>query len=236
MTRATRRILVTLVSLLVIGGAIAGLVLWRKNHQPPLATYKTETVEKRKVVGRITATGTLQATVTVLVGTQISGRIAKLYADWNSKVTKGELVAKIDPQLYEAALLQAKANYEQSKAAEIKAIATEKNNEVQRDRTVALNKQSLAAVADVEAAQTLVLTSQADVNVAKSNVIQAQAQLAQAQREPRVHQHHLAHRRRGHLARGRRRADGRRLDDDADDLHDRRGPAQDAGEHQRVGG
>jgi HlyD family secretion protein len=123
----------------------------------------------------------LQATVTVLVGTQISGRIAKLYADWNSKVTKGQLVAKIDPQLYEAALLQARANYEQAKAAELKAVATEKNNEVQRDRTVALNKQSLAATADVEAAQTLVLTGASDVNVAKANVIQAQAQLAQAQ-------------------------------------------------------
>jgi HlyD family secretion protein len=181
MTRASRRIFALVVSALVLAGAVTGIVLWRKSHQPPLATYRTETVEKRKVIGRITATGTLQATVTVLVGTQISGRIAKLYADWNSKVTKGELVAKIDPQLYEATLLQAKANYAQAKAAEIKAVATEKNNEVQRDRTVALNKQSLAAVADVEAAQTLVLTSQADVNVARSNVVQAQAQLAQAQ-------------------------------------------------------
>jgi HlyD family secretion protein len=181
MTRPARRLLVLVLSLLALAGAAAGVVVWRKNHQPPVATYKTEPVQKRKIVGRITATGTLQATVTVLVGTQISGRIAKLYADWNSKVTKGELVAKIDPQLYEAALLQAKANYEQAKAAELKAIATEKNNEVQRDRTVALNKQSLAAVADVEAAQTLVLTGASDVNVAKANVIQAQAQLAQAQ-------------------------------------------------------
>ena len=180
MTRASRRLVAIVVSLAILGGLVAGIVIWRKKHEPPLATYKSEPVQKRTIVGRITATGTLQATVTVLVGTQISGRIAKLYADWNSKVKKGELVAKIDPQLYEAALLQAKANYEQAKAAELKAVATEKNNEVQRDRTVALNKQSLAAVADVEAAETLVLTGAADVNVAKANVIQAQAQLAQA--------------------------------------------------------
>ena len=180
MTRASRRLLAVIVTTLLLAGAVTGIVLWRKNHQPPLATYKTETVERRKIIGRISSTGTLQATVTVLVGTQISGRIAKLFADWNSTVKKGQLVAKIDPQLYEAALLQAKANYEQAKAAEVKAIATEKNNEVQRDRTVALNKQSLAAVADVEAAQTLVLTSQSDVSVAKANVVQAQAQLEQA--------------------------------------------------------
>ena len=180
MTRASRRLVALFVSLAIACGLVAGIVVWRKKHEPPLATYKSEPVQKRKIVGRITATGTLQATVTVLVGTQISGRIAKLYADWNSKVTKGELVAKIDPQLYEAALLQAKANFEQAKAAELKAVATEKNNEVQRDRTVALNKQNLAAVADVEAAQTLVLTGASDVNVAKANVVQAQAQLAQA--------------------------------------------------------
>jgi len=69
----------------------------------------TAEVTSGTVVRRIFATGTLQATRTVDVGTQVSGAIASLGADFNSIVHKGDVVARLDPSLYQAALDQAKA-------------------------------------------------------------------------------------------------------------------------------
>ena len=76
----------------------AGAGYWRLrlSHRAPEVQYKTGPVERRHIVGRVTASGTLSALVTVQVGTQVSGRIQKLYADFNSHVKKGELVAKIE--------------------------------------------------------------------------------------------------------------------------------------------
>ena len=62
-------------------------------------------------VAKVTATGTLSAIVTVQVGSQVSGRVAALHADFNSPVKKGQLIAKIDPQLFQASLEQARANH-----------------------------------------------------------------------------------------------------------------------------
>src|ERR1700688_1014996 len=111
-----------LLLLLVAGGV--GYWRYRESHKPPEVTYKTAPVEKRRIVGKVTASGTLSAIVTVLVGTQVSGRIQRLYADFNSHVKKGELVAKIDPQLFEASLQQAQANFLQAKAGLVTAQAT----------------------------------------------------------------------------------------------------------------
>ena len=81
---------------------------WRASHAAPDVTYRTAPVEKKPIVARVTASGTIQATVTVQVGAQVSGRIAKLSADFNSTVKKGEIIAKIDPQLFIASVEQAK--------------------------------------------------------------------------------------------------------------------------------
>ena len=67
-------------------------------------------MEKGKVVAKVTASGTLSAIVTVQVGSQVSGRIAALHADFNSPVKKGQLIAKIDPPLFQASVEQARAN------------------------------------------------------------------------------------------------------------------------------
>src|SRR5215472_12522137 len=109
------RILWSTAILLVAGG---GLAYWRyrKAHAPPPVTYQTAQVSRRRIVGRVTATGTLLATVTVQVGTQVSGRIQRLFVDYNSPVKKGQIVAKIDPLLFQAAVEQAKANYGSAKA------------------------------------------------------------------------------------------------------------------------
>jgi HlyD family secretion protein len=161
----------------------AGVGYWqyRIRHQAPEVSYKTATVERRNIVGRVTASGTLSALVTVQVGTQVSGRIQKLFADFNSVVTKGELVAKIDPALFEASVQQAQANYLAAKAgvttAEANALAADK----QYARTKALHDQNLAAQADLDTAEANVATSHSAIEAAKAAVAQSLASLHQAE-------------------------------------------------------
>ncbi len=99
------------VAVVVALGAAGGAVWWftSKSSEPPVQ-YVTTPVTRGDIVSRVTATGTLSALVTVQVGTQVSGRIQTLSADFNSQVKKGQVLAKLDPELFNAALAQASAN------------------------------------------------------------------------------------------------------------------------------
>src|SRR6478672_7806550 len=103
---------------LIVAGVvvIAGLFVafsLNKSTQPQHFTAKVERGEIRDVVE---ATGTINSVVTVQVGSQVSGTIAKLNADFNSRVHKGDVVALIDPALFQGALLQATADLENAQA------------------------------------------------------------------------------------------------------------------------
>ncbi len=101
----TRRLLATsLAALVVLLAAGFGVWRWRAAHKKPPVEFDTAAVDRGRIVARVTATGTLSALVTVQVGTQVSGTVQKLFVDFNSPVKKGQLIAKIDPQLFEASL------------------------------------------------------------------------------------------------------------------------------------
>src|SRR5206468_507104 len=93
----------------VCGGS--GYVVYGRAHRKPAVTYDTAKVDRGRIVARVTATGTLSALVTVQVGSQVSGRIQALYADFNTPVKKGQRIAKIDPALFQATVEQGRANY-----------------------------------------------------------------------------------------------------------------------------
>ena len=78
--------------------------------RPAAAAFTTGSVDRGDVVEVVGATGTLQAVITVQVGSQVSGTIQSLHADFNSTVKKGQVVARLDPSLFEARLGQARAN------------------------------------------------------------------------------------------------------------------------------
>src|SRR6266705_7054435 len=80
------------------------------------AQYFTVKVDRGDIREVVEATGTINAVTTVQVGSQVSGTISHLFADFNSRVKKGQVVAQIDPSLFEGALLQAKADYANAKA------------------------------------------------------------------------------------------------------------------------
>mgnify|MGYP001471091247 CR=1 FL=1 len=86
---------------------IAAFTLGGKDEDE--VTYRFGTVERGEIVNAISTSGSRSAVVTVEVGTQISGQIAELHADYNTAVTAGQLIARIDPQTFEAKVRQAEA-------------------------------------------------------------------------------------------------------------------------------
>src|SRR5713226_10509599 len=78
--------------------------------------FRTTTIERGPLTATVSATGTLNAVVTVQVGSQVSGQIKELFADFNSQVKRNQLVARIDPEKFQAAVAQAKAQVDAAKA------------------------------------------------------------------------------------------------------------------------
>src|SRR6476646_11119826 len=119
--------------LVLVGGGI-GIRQWRKHAAAAAAPrYETVAVDRGPIVAKVTATGTLSALVTVQVGTQVSGRIKELHADFNSPVKKGQVIAKIEPSLFAAALESARANYLAGQGPVTKLEAQAENAKLQYD-------------------------------------------------------------------------------------------------------
>ena len=88
----------------------AAAAYYRYTQKPPEPTVTTAPVTRGDIVETVGATGTLQAVTTVQVGTQVSGTIQELYADFNSLVKKGQVLARLDPSLFQTQIEQARAN------------------------------------------------------------------------------------------------------------------------------
>ncbi|HEY5962055.1 MAG TPA: efflux RND transporter periplasmic adaptor subunit, partial [Polyangiaceae bacterium] len=144
-------------------------------------TFQSVAIEKRRILGKVTATGTLQARVTVLVGSQVSGRIQKLYVDYNSTVKKGDLVAKIDPTIFEANVAQAQANHQAARADLERSKAQALLAEKQLARLRSLSQDQLATQADIDTAETNLTVAQAQIHSAEASVQQTAAALRQSQ-------------------------------------------------------
>src|SRR5713226_1099963 len=134
---------------LILAGVvvIAGLVVAFGLNRSTQAQHFTAKVERGEIDDVVEATGTINAVITVQVGSQVSGTIAKLNADFNSRVHKGDVVALIDPALFKGALLQAtadlknaKANLEAARANLGKAKAALVQTKADYDRAVGLTK------------------------------------------------------------------------------------------------
>src|SRR5216117_4131025 len=101
----------------LIVGLLTIAFIVRKCRNGGAATYQTATVTRGPITQAVTATGTLNPVVNVQVGSQVSGNIAKLFADFNSEVKAGQTVAQIDPMLFQAAVTQAEGDLASAQAA-----------------------------------------------------------------------------------------------------------------------
>lgn len=169
-----------IVALVILAGAGVGFWRWHKAQQVVKVEYKTDAIKRKRIVGRVTASGTLQAKVTVQVGAQVSGRITKINVDFNSSVKKGDLIAQLDPQLYTAAVSQALANFASAKANVAKSEAQQRDAELVLQRTRALAEQTLATAADLQSAETAAAVARATTDVSRASLLQATASLNQA--------------------------------------------------------
>src|SRR5438046_6662591 len=109
-----KKLVVIVLALGAIGGAGFGYYRYSKKPTPPTVT--SAAVTRGDIVETVGATGTLQVVTTVQVGSQVSGNIAWLGADFNSIVKKGQVIAKVDPSLFQAQVEQARANLLKSQA------------------------------------------------------------------------------------------------------------------------
>ncbi len=170
--------------LLMLGllAAAAGVFLYiRWSGEREVPHYRTVPAAKGSVSARVTATGTLSALVTVQVGTQVSGRIQELLADFNSKVEKGEVIARIDPLLFKAAEEQARANLVAAQSNLVKAQVEAKRLKRQLERAEALFEGALVAQAELDKAQAEYDAAAATVEAVRGSVMQARANHNQTQ-------------------------------------------------------
>ena len=166
---------------LIVFVLVASFVLYRCSAGGDDAPeYQTSTAEKGRVVSRVSTSGSLQAVVTVDVGSQVSGRIQALYADFNSKVKKGEKIAKIDPSLFHAAVVQAEANVQASRANVTRLTVTAEDAERQAKRAAEVFAQRLISETERDNAVATARAARASVDQADGQLAQARAQLEQA--------------------------------------------------------
>lgn len=166
-------------ALLVAAAAITGVLAYRRAHATA-SIFRTVPVVRADITERVTATGTLQPIVTSPVGAQVSGIVWKLHADYNSKVTAGQLLVELDPALFRNAVAQATSQLAQAKASLASAKATSLGAEVVHDRTLALAKESLVSGADVDASEAVFGQAAGQEVSSTAQIEQARAQLARA--------------------------------------------------------
>ena len=179
------------------------------------------------VVETVAATGTLEAVTTVQVGTQVSGTVRDLLADFNDIVAKGQVLARLDPSLFQTQVDQARANVSRSEADVERLRVGLADAGTRLGRARLLRDKQLVARADLEAAQVEVSSAEVYVS-AQASVAQARASLNQAEVN-------LAHtvitspdRRDSVVAQRRRRADRRRQHAGAHTVRAGGGPDADA--------
>src|SRR4030042_566537 len=170
---------IIIISGIIIVIFIAGLILFRGNGNEP--KFRTDKISRGDIEMAVTATGTVNPVTTVLVGTQVSGTVKNIYVDFNSPVKKGQLIARIDPALFEAQVNQARANLLSAKANMDKALATQTDAKRTMERNKELVAKNLIAQSDLDTAETNYETAKASVSAAKAQIAQNEASLSSAE-------------------------------------------------------
>jgi HlyD family secretion protein len=166
---------------LVLSGMLAAGGFYLFKNKGNDVQFRTERVTRGDLRAAVTATGTVSAVTTVLVGTQVSGTVKEIFVDFNSPVKKGQLLAQIDPALSEARVAQARANLQVSEANVQKAEVALKDARRTLERNRTLFAKNYIARSDLDTAETNEQSAAAQLNAAKAQVEQNRA--AQQQEE-----------------------------------------------------
>ncbi len=170
-----------LAALVIIGlfGAGAYYYFYKGRQEAP--KFKLEKAALRDIRSTVTATGSVNAVKTVMVGTQVSGTIKEIFVDYNSQVKKGQLLAKLDSSSLEAQVEQARANIAFAQANLEKAEVSLAEAKRNLDRSKILYEQNFIAKNDLEVAETNFKAAQAQVKAVKAQIDQGVGALKQAE-------------------------------------------------------
>jgi HlyD family secretion protein len=162
----------------VVLASLAVSAAWYWNSQRGAAdegAWRTATVERGDIRVAISATGTLSAISTVTVGSQVSGQVTDVLVDFNDKVSKDQVIARIDPSTYEAQINQGNAQVASAQASLRQAQATLANAEADYRRKTELGAQQLVARSDIDLARAARDQARAQVNAAQAQIRQQTA-------------------------------------------------------------
>lgn len=169
-----------LIVLLVLGAAIGGYVFYRiKNAPPPPPRYVLTETSKGDVMETVQSTGQVKPVTEVDVGAQVSGRVTDVLVDFNDEVTKGQVLAEIDPSLFSAQIESTSAQLASSGASVKRAKANLEAARIRLDRAKKLVQENVGNQSEVDAAQGAYDVAVADVAAAHASVSQVNAQLKQ---------------------------------------------------------
>ncbi|HEY4158973.1 MAG TPA: efflux RND transporter periplasmic adaptor subunit [Polyangiaceae bacterium] len=172
----------------LVAGAAGGLVWWRKHQQvAKTVRFITQPVKTGDLRETVIATGTLKGLDSVDIGAQISGRVSKVYVDFNDHVKVGQVLAEIDPESLKSRVDQSRAQVNASDAALALAKATAAQTQAQYARATDMSQKGLmsskdleAAKADAERATASVVSSTAQTTLSRASLKDAQTQLGYA--------------------------------------------------------
>jgi HlyD family secretion protein len=165
------------VALLIAGAAYW---LWCRASEPKATGYQMEQVDRGPIDVVVTATGTVNPVTTVTVGSYVSGPIRELFADFNSPVTQGQLVAKIDPRPFQVKVQQSEAGLANAKAKVEKSRADLAFKQLTYERNETLRKRNLVAQNDLDTARSDFAQARAQLALDEAAVRQADAEVAEA--------------------------------------------------------
>jgi HlyD family secretion protein len=155
------KIILLIILLMILGG---GYYAWKKNRTIPVSQqYKTVAIERGDLTQTVSANGTLNPVILVNVGTQVSGTVKKLYVDYNDRVKAGQVLAELDPALFNAQVGQSRANLANAKAS----LKLDTANEA---RSRALYKEGYIARQDMDTAVQAKESARAQVNLAQAQL------------------------------------------------------------------
>jgi HlyD family secretion protein len=175
-----KKVIGMVVVLVILAGSVVGVTLVR-NGKNNAVKYRKEALSRGDIEAVVVTSGALKPIVLVDVGSQVSGKIVKLYVDFNSMVKQGQIVAELDTKPLKLQVEQNDANYKSAVAATERAKATLDQLKRQYERSVELFNKKLLSPQDKDTAEANYLGARADVMSAEAHELQAKAQLDQSQ-------------------------------------------------------
>jgi HlyD family secretion protein len=169
-----KRILLIVIPLLLL--ATGGYWFFLRDRTPA-PVWRTAVVDRGPIVAAVAATGTLNAVTTVEVGTQVSGTVYRLHADFNSPVKRGQAIAEIDPALLQAQLTQARGNELSATANLERARLTLLDAERNLARMQSLLEQGFISPGEFDSAETAQLSARASLQAAEAALVQSRGAL-----------------------------------------------------------